>query len=200
LKNRHWALGARHRGGRWGTGVGVGVVISALALSGCRADMQDSPRYRPYRESAVAAGMSSAQPIVEGTVARDHLDDDELLYTGKAGGKPADMFPFPITAADLDRGQQRFNIYCSPCHGRTGEGNGMVVQRGFKQAASYHIDRLRQMPVEDRWRIVAYIRALQLSHHATTGDVPADELKKLTPGGAGAPAAAKPEGRSGGHE
>ena len=223
MKNRHWALGARHRGGRWGTGVGVGVVISALALSGCRADMQDSPRYRPYRESAVAAGMSSAQPIVEGTVARDHLDDDELLYTGKAGGKPADMFPFPITAADLDRGQQRFNIYCSPCHGRTGEGNGMVVQRGFKQAASYHIDRLRQMPVgyffdvitsgfgampdyraqipvEDRWRIVAYIRALQLSHHATTGDVPADELKKLTPGGAGAPAAAKPEGRSGGHE
>jgi len=171
--------------------------------------MHDAPRYDPLEASAVLPGGASAQPLVEGTVARGHLDDDEQLYTGKVGGKPAETFPFAITAADLDRGQQRFNIYCSPCHGRTGEGNGMVVQRGYKQAASYHVDRLRQMPpgyffdvitngfgampdyraqipVEDRWRIVAYVRALQLSHHAAAADVPADELQKLM----AAPAAA----------
>jgi mono/diheme cytochrome c family protein len=128
---------------------------------------------------------------------------------------PATMFPFAITHADLDRGQERFNIYCSPCHGRTGEGNGMVVQRGYRQAANYHIDRLRQappgyffdvitngfgampdyraqVPADDRWRIVAYVRALQLSHAASQADVPAADLEKLK---AGTPAAApaKPE-------
>ena len=184
--------------------------------------MHDAPRYDPYEASSVLPSGGSAQPLVEGTIPRGYLNDDEQLYTGKVNGKPADTFPFPITAADLDRGQQRFNIYCSPCHGRTGEGNGMVVQRGFKQAASYHVERLRnmppgyffdvitngfgampdyrtQIPVEDRWRIVAYVRALQLSHHATTADVPADALKQLT-GGAPAPGA-KPEGRGpGGHQ
>ncbi len=176
--------------------------------------MHQAPRYDPLEESAVFPKGSAAQPLVEGTVARGHLDDDDLLMTGKIAGKPADEFPFPITAADLDRGEERFNIYCSPCHGRTGEGNGMVVQRGYKQAASYHVDRLRQMPVgyffdimtngfgampdykgqipvADRWRIVAYIRVLQLSHHATTADVPADQMKQLT---AGAPAPARPGG------
>jgi mono/diheme cytochrome c family protein len=203
------------------------LLLLALCLlpvvAGCRQDMHNTPRYRPYRESAVDPGTSSAQPLIEGTIARDHLDDDEQLYTGKVGGKPAETFPFAITAADLDRGQQRFNIYCAPCHGRTGEGNGMVVQRGFKQAASYHVERLRtappgyffqvitngfgampdyrsQIPVEDRWRIIAYVKALQLSHHATTADVPADALKQLTGGGAPAPDA-KPEGRGpGGHQ
>ena len=184
--------------------------------------MHDAPRYDPYEASPVFPGGASAQPLVEGTVARGYLDDDEQLYTGKVGGKFADTFPFPITEAELNRGQQRFNVYCSPCHGRTGEGNGMVVQRGLKQAASYHVDRLRQMPPgyffdvitngfgimpdyrmqitpEDRWRIVAYVRALQLSHHATTADVPPDAMKQLQ---TGAPAAAqKPEGRGGGgHE
>jgi mono/diheme cytochrome c family protein len=133
-------------------------------------------------------------------------------------GQLATAFPFPITAADLDRGQQRFDIYCSPCHGRTGEGNGMVVQRGYKQAANYHIDRLRQAPVgyffevmtngfgampdyrsqvsvEDRWRIIAYIRALQLSQDAKTSDVPADELRKL--GGGTAPASGDRPGGQG---
>ncbi|HKW02669.1 MAG TPA: cytochrome c [Vicinamibacterales bacterium] len=187
-----------------------------MLSTACRQDMHQAPRYDPLEESAVLPKGSAAQPIVEGTVARGHLDDDDLMYTGKIDGKPADVFPFAITAADLDRGEQRYNIYCSPCHGRTGEGNGMVVQRGYKQAANYHIDRLRAMPVgyffetmtngfgsmpdyrsqvsvADRWRIVAYIRALQLSHHATATDVPADDMKRLNEGGAAAPA-----GKSGG--
>jgi mono/diheme cytochrome c family protein len=176
-----------------------------LLLTACRQDMHQAPRYDPLEESAVFPKNSSAQPLVEGTVARGHLDEDEWLATGKVDGKPADAFPFTITAADLNRGEERYNIYCSPCHGRTGEGNGMVVQRGYKQAANYHIDRLRQMPVgyffdvmtngfgsmpdyrsqvtvADRWRIVAYIRALQLSEHASTSDVPADQIRQLNEG------------------
>jgi mono/diheme cytochrome c family protein len=182
--------------------LGIAVLASAAALSSCRQDMHDSPRFRPYRASDLYADGSSARPLVDGTIARGHLDDDELLYTGKVNGQVSPLFPFPITRADLDRGQDRFNIYCSPCHGRTGEGNGMVVQRGFKKAANYHVDRLRQapagyffgvitngfgampdyksqIPVEDRWRIIAYVRALQLSQNAPATDVPADERQKL---------------------
>ncbi len=167
--------------------------------------MHQAPRYDPLEESTVFPKGMSAMQLVEGTVPRGHLNEDTLLYTGKVDGKLADVFPFTIARADLDRGEQRYDIYCAPCHGRTGEGNGMVVQRGFKQAASYHVDRLRQMPVgyfydvmsngfgsmpdyrsqitpDDRWRIVAFIRALQLSHHATTTDVPADQMKQLTDG------------------
>ena len=150
-------------------------------------------------------GGASAQPLVEGTVARDHLKADALLETGKINGQVADVYPFPIAATDLNRGQERFDIFCSPCHGRRGEGDGMVVQRGYRQAASFHTDRLRavpagyiidvishgfgampdyaaQIPAEDRWRIVAYIRALQLSHNATSADVPASDLPKLQAG------------------
>jgi mono/diheme cytochrome c family protein len=172
--------------------------------------MHDAPRYDPFEASTVLPNGSSAQPLVAGTVARGFLDEDSLLYTGKVDGAVSADFPFAITKADLDRGQQRFNIYCSPCHGRTGQGNGMVVQRGYRQPPSYHIDRLRQepagyffdvitngfgampdyraqVPVEDRWRIVAYIRALQLSENATSADIPAAELQRLE---SGAPAAA----------
>ena len=98
--------------------------------------MHDAPRYDPLEASAVLPKGSSAQPLVAGTVARGHLNDDELLYTGKVDGKPADDVPVRDHAPPISiAAQQRFNIYCSPCHGRTGEGNGMVVQRGFKQAA-----------------------------------------------------------------
>jgi mono/diheme cytochrome c family protein len=174
-------------------------------LSACRQDMHDGPRYRPLRWSAFFANGSSARPIVAGTVARGHLDEDTHLYQGKVDGQQALSFPFAITREKLDRGEERFNIYCSPCHGRTGEGNGMVVQRGYRQAANYHIDRLRnapvgylfdvvtngfgvmpdykaQIPADDRWCIIAYVRALQLSHHATTADVPPDQLPKLGQG------------------
>ena len=189
-------------------------LVAALALAGCRQDMHDAPRYDPYEASSIFPKGSSAQPLVAGTVARGFLDEDQALYTGKVNGEPVDTFPFPITAADLDRGEERFNVYCSPCHGRTGEGNGMVVQRGYRQPPSYHQDRLRQVPVgyifdvitngfgampdyraqvpvQDRWRIVAYIRALQLSHNATAADIPPDEMQKLT---SPSPAPAKAEG------
>ncbi len=144
----------------------------------------------------------SARPVVEGTVARGQLRTDELMYTGKANGVEADQFPFPITAKDLERGRERYNIYCTPCHAYTGAGNGMIVQRGFPAPPSYHSERLVKAPAghffavmtngygtmysyasrvspEDRWRIAAYIRVLQLSWHATLDDVPPDERSKL---------------------
>ncbi len=193
-------------------------LLPVLAFaSGCRQDMHDAPRYDPYERSEIFPKGSSAQPLMAGTVPRVKtagavLDEDELLGTGKIDGQLATVFPFAITRADLDRGQERFNIYCAPCHGMTGEGNGMIVQRGYRQAGNFHIDRLRAMPAgyfidvmangfgampdnkmqldaTDRWRVAAYIRALQLSHAATAGDVPAAELEKLK-SGAPAPAAA----------
>jgi len=184
--------------------------LAGLLAAGCRQDMHDAPRYDPYEQSAIFPNGSSAQPLVAGTVSRVEtagavLDEDELLNSGKVNGQMAAVFPFAITRADLDRGEERFNIYCSPCHGKTGEGNGMVVQRGYRQAANYHIERLRAMPIgyfvdvmtngfgampdyrmqltpADRWRVAAYVRALQLSHAAAEGDVPAAELEKLKSG------------------
>ena len=137
-------------------------------------------------------------------MARGHLDADTYFYTGKIGSNDGDYLPFPVTAEVLARGQQRFNIYCSPCHGEVGDGNGMIVQRGFKHPPSYHIERLRkapigyffdvmtngygampdyaqQVPPADRWAIAAYIRALQLSQHATEADVPAGKQIASTP-------------------
>jgi mono/diheme cytochrome c family protein len=171
-------------------------------IAGCRQDMHDAPRYDPLEASAVYLKGSSARPLVEGTVARGELRADALLDQGKVGGEPADVFPFAIDHSALDRGEERYNVYCAPCHSRTGDGNGMVVQRGYRQAANFHTDRLRdakpgyvfdvitngfgvmpdykaQIPVDDRWKIVAYVRALQLSHHATTADVPPADLGKL---------------------
>jgi mono/diheme cytochrome c family protein len=180
--------------------------IAALALvcfaSGCRQDMQVQPRYNPYDASNFFGDSRSARPPVPGTVARGQLHLDELLYTGKVDGKDAEVFPFAITRADLNRGRERYNIYCSPCHDVTGSGRGMIVLRGFPQPPSFHIDRLRQAPAghffdvmtnglgvmysysarvspEDRWRIAAYIRALQLSQQATVADVPAAQQKVL---------------------
>jgi len=115
-------------------------------LAACRQDMHDAPRYDPLESSTVLPKGSSAQPFVESTVAREMrvldrvtiggLREDDHLYTGKVNDEVVTTFPFAITAADLERGQERFDIYCSPCHGRTGEGNGMRVQRGLKQAAA----------------------------------------------------------------
>jgi hypothetical protein len=183
----------------------------AMLLSGCRLDMHIQPKYLPYEPSKFFAdGRSERQPV-PGTVARGHLRLDELLYTGKENGVVSNRFPFPITRADLDRGRERFNIYCTPCHDYTGGGNGMIVQRGFPHPPSYHILRLRQAPVghffevmtngfgamysyaariqpEDRWRIAAYIRVLQLSEDATLKDVPEAERQKLMSQSAGQPA------------
>lgn len=173
----------------------IGLLLLAALAGGCRQDMHDQPRFKPLAKSDFYPDHRSARPLVEGTVARGQLRDDEALYTGKNGKELTRVFPFPITAQVLARGQQRFSIHCTPCHGRLGNGEGMVVQRGFKRPPSFHVDRLRQAPpgyffdvmtigfgamsdysaqldAEDRWAIVAYIRALQLSQHATLADVP----------------------------
>src|ERR1700720_3344250 len=118
----------------------------AMLLSGCRIDMHLQPKYLPYEPSSFFPDGRSERPQVEGTVARGQLRTDELFYTGKINGAEADQFPFPITRADLDRGRERYNIYCTPCHDYTGTGNGMIVQRGFPHPPSYHLDRLRQAP------------------------------------------------------
>ncbi len=170
--------------------------LAAAAAVGCRQDMFNQPKVRPLQASTFFADGRASRPLPEDTVARGDLRADELLATGRIGGVVADEFPFPITKAILDRGQQRFDIFCSPCHGRTGYGDGMIVQRGFKAPPSFHSDRLRQAPAghffdvmtngfgvmydyrsrvppDDRWAIAAYIRALQLSQHASASDLDA---------------------------
>jgi mono/diheme cytochrome c family protein len=200
---------ARSRGRVFGAAV---VLLSAALFAACRQDMHDAPRYDPYEDSLVFPKGSSAQPLVAGTVPRGFLHEDQALYTGKVNDELVDAFPFAITRADLDRGEVRFDTFCAPCHGRTGEGNGLVVQRGYRQPPTYHQDRLRQVPVgylfnvitngfgqmpdyraqvtpEDRWRVIAYIRALQLSQQAPASAIPADEMQRLQGGG---PPAAQP--------
>jgi mono/diheme cytochrome c family protein len=166
--------------------------------------MHVQPRYNPYDPSNFFSdGRSERQPV-EGTVARSEIvgGPNEVVDTGTLNGKEIDSFPFPITRAVLDRGRDRFNIFCAPCHGLAGDGDGMIVQRGFQRPPSYHIDRLRNAPVghffsvmtnglgamypygyrvlpRDRWAIIAYIRALQLSRQATINDVPEVERPKL---------------------
>ena len=179
-----------------------------LSTIGCRLDMHVQPRYNPLAKSDFFPDQRAARPLVEGTVARGHLYEDTALYTGKMDGKPVEAFPFPITRAVLERGQERFNIYCAPCHDRLGNGKGMIVQRGYNHPPppSYHIDRLRQVPVgylydvianglgampdyaaqiapRDRWAIVAYVRVLQLSQNASVNDVPPESRAELNKGG-----------------
>jgi len=174
-------------------------LLAVLALLGCRQDMHDQPRFKPLAESDFYPDLRSARTPVDGTVARGQLHEDSYLYTGKFGNNPGDYMPFPVTADVLARGRERFNIYCAPCHSRLGDGNGMIVQRGFRAPPSYHTERLRkaplgyffdvmtngfgampeyatQIPPRDRWCIVAYIRALQLSQGATMGDVPSGQM------------------------
>ncbi len=164
--------------------------------------MADQPRYGPLAPSSFFGDARSARPLVPGTVARGQLRDDELFYTGRLNGQLAGVFPFPVTSEVLKRGQERFNIFCAPCHDRTGSGNGMITQRGLRHPPSYHIDRLRQAPAghffdvitrgfgampdyadrispRDRWAVIAYIRALQLSQNARLEDAPPEEQKKL---------------------
>src|SRR6266704_914841 len=153
-----------------------------LILAGCRQEMYDQSRVRPLAQSDFYSDLRTARPQVEGTVARGQLHEDTYFYTGKIGANPGDYMPaeVPVNAETLARGQERFNIYCAPCHSRLGDGNGMVYQRGFKQPPTYHQDRLRkaplgyffdvmtngfgampdysaQIPPQDRWCIVAYI-------------------------------------------
>ncbi|UCI29341.1 cytochrome c [Mesorhizobium sp. B4-1-4] len=160
------------------------LLLAAMLIAGCRQDMEDQPRYNPLAKSdQFADGMSARMPA-KGTVARD------------ADLSPVpDTFPYPITMALLQRGRQRFDIFCSPCHGRTGDGHGMIVQRGFPAPPSYHQDALRKatdrhiydvitdgygamysyaarVAPADRWAIVAYVRALQYSRDAPVAGLP----------------------------
>ena len=180
------------------------VLLAAAATLACRQDMHDQPKYIPLRPTDFFADGRSARPLIEGTVARGHLDDDAAYYTGKGpDGKFTPEFPFPVTKEVIERGQDRFNIYCTPCHDSLGTGNGRIVRRGFRHPPSYHIDRLRQVPAGylydvitngfgampdysaqiqpvDRWAIVTYIRALQLSQNASINDIPADAKARLS--------------------
>jgi mono/diheme cytochrome c family protein len=177
--------------------------LVAAAASGCRQDMHNQPKAIPLRASMFFKDGSSARPLVDGTVARGTLRDDAAFFTGKNGTADLDALPFPLTAEILDRGEQRYDIYCSPCHDTAGTGQGMIVRRGYRQPPSYHIDRLRAIPIghfydvmtngfgampdyraqiapRDRWAIAAYIRALQLSQHASAADIPEEERQKLS--------------------
>jgi mono/diheme cytochrome c family protein len=174
------------------------VLALIFLTAACRIDMHIQPYYRPLAKSDFFADGRSARNPVDGTVARGDLREDSYLYTGKIGGNPGEYMPFPVTPDVLSRGQDRFNVYCTPCHGRVGDGNGFIPSRGLKRPPSYHIDRLRKAPVgyffdvmtngfgvmpdysaqiapRDRWAIVAYVRALQLSQNATSADVPAGQ-------------------------
>ncbi len=165
-------------------------------LAGCRQDMHDQPKFVPQRGTDFYADGRSARPQVENTVARGQLHEDAYFYTGMQGAKEGDAMPFPVTMEVLERGQERYNIYCTPCHSRVGNGAGMIVQRGYRPAGNFHTQRLMTAPLghffsvmthgygampdyaaqvspQDRWAIVAYIKALQLSQNAKPGDAAA---------------------------
>ena len=184
------------------------MLVAALAVTvgACRQDMHDAPRYEPLEASPFFTNGGASRVLVANTVPRGFLRENELLYTGKIGGELADQFPMPVTAEVMARGQERFNVFCSPCHGRTGMGDGMIVQRGFRAPPAYGEPRLReapvgyffdvmtngfgamqnyasQVPVADRWAIAAFIRALQRSQGTTIDDVPADRRAELDAAG-----------------
>ena len=190
--------------------------LGLLALAaGCHTDMWVQPKAKSQALSDFTSweGQSVSRTPVAGTVARGQARLDDAFFTGFENGKMIDRFPIAVTKEVLLRGQERFNIYCSHCHGRLGDGKGMIAQRGLvlsRPPASYHTDRLREMPVghfydvitngygtmyrqapnvepADRWAIVAWIRVLQMSQNGRIGDVPNDQLAQLesTPSGGG---------------
>ena len=172
-----------------------------VLIAGCRQDMADQPKNTPLSPSSFFADGRSERPLIDNTVPRGSLADDPLFIP-----KDSNAFPLPLTQELLDRGQDRYKIFCSPCHGLQGDGNGMIVMRGMKRPPSYHQDRLREVPngylfdvitngfgamqgysaqvqPQDRWAIVAYVRALQLSRNAPVSGLPAELQQKLSQGG-----------------
>ncbi len=170
---------------------------AGLAVVGCHTDMWVQPKiHEPYQQSKFYSDGSTARPLVEGTVARGHLRLDDAFFTGFKDGKLVDDFPLPVDEELIRRGKERYTIYCTPCHGQLGDGQGMIAKRGFtlrRPVGNYHTERLQKMPVghfydvitngygsmysyasrvepRDRWAIVAYIRTLQLSQDATAAD------------------------------
>ena len=200
-------------------GMFVLVALGGFGAIGCRQDMHDQPKLKPYRSSEFFADGSGMRALPAHTVAQGSLREDAHFFTGRlADGSMATELPMPMTQALLKRGQDRFNIYCTPCHGQVGDGRGMVVRRGYKQPTSYHDERLRQVPIgyffdvmtngfavmpsyapqlppEDRWAIAAYIRALQLSQHVDVSTLTAEQRAALD----APPAAAPTHGAGEGH-
>ncbi len=188
---------------------------AAVFLTGCRQDMHDQPKYKPLRESNFFVDKRQSRPLLPNTVALGDLREATEFYTGKTSADAKvdlEYFPMPITRDVIERGHQRFDVFCSPCHGRLGNGAGMIVKRGFKAPPSYHIQRLRdapvghfydvitngygsmynyaaQIPPRDRWAIISYVRALQLSQNVQTADITPEMRAKLD--------APKPEKESG---
>jgi len=183
-------------------GLVCAVFCLALLVTSCTMTMRDQPRVDPYEPNAFFPKDQSAMLPVEDTVPYGQADVDDAFYTGQVDGQYVTEFPFEISKDDLERGQQRYDIYCAPCHGYTGNGDGMIVQRGFKEPPSFNQDRLRdaepgyffyaisngfgsmpsyanRIPVHDRWLIIAYIEALQLSQHAPVTDLPQEDVAKL---------------------
>ena len=178
------------------------LLLSAFCLLTCRQRMSVQPKYDPLEPSDFFADGMSARPRIAGTVSRGEVNLTGFLATGKVNGQDGDGFPFPVTIQVMNRGEERFNIYCSECHGKIGDGNGMIPSRGYRRPPSYHTDTLRaaktghffdvmtngfgampsyasQVSVTDRWAIIAYVRALQLSQHGTINDLPPDLRSKL---------------------
>lgn len=175
------------------------LLLVVMIASACRLDMHVQPRYNPLAKSDFFADKRAARPLVPGTVARGDLRADTYFYTGKIGSSDGDYMPFPVTHDVLERGRLQYNVFCSPCHSRVGDGNGFIPSRGFsRNPPSYHIERLQKAPIgyffdvmsngygimldysaqitpQDRWSIAAYIRALQLSQNATRADVPSGQ-------------------------
>jgi mono/diheme cytochrome c family protein len=189
-----------HRGRLSGAKLFSAIVVS---LAGCHDDMYNQPRYEPLERSDFFDDGRASRPLVSGTVPYQQPPTNTPLATGRSAGALVQDIPVTVNMALLQRGQERFNIYCSVCHGRTGEGNGMVVERGYRRPPSYHTERLRGLPVghffevitsgygampsyakqvsvTDRWAIAAYIRALQLSQYAEAGSLPESLRQILT--------------------
>ncbi len=184
----------------------LSIFCGLFLFSSCRQDMADQPAYRPLQQSDFFADGQASRPLIQGTVARGQLRDDTHLYTGKKDGQLVTTFPFVVDKEVVKRGQERFNIYCAPCHGQTGAGNGMIVQRGFKKAASYYDDEVRKKPighyfdvitngygamagysaqvnVRDRWAIISYVKALQESQPGSANPLPIETITDFTPSG-----------------
>lgn len=182
----------------------VGVALSlAIVAGGCRQDMHDQPKYEPLEKSDFFTDARTARPMIDGTVARGWLREDSAYYRGLTDeGSFVTALPVELDADLLYRGRERFEIFCSPCHGRTGDGQGMIIERGFKNPETFHQDRLReveigyffdvmtngfgqmsdyasQVPVADRWAIAAYIRTLQTSRHVVVAELPAAERRAI---------------------
>lgn len=178
------------------------LLVAVVLLIGCRRDMIDGARYKPLEASGFFTDGGASRPLPEHTLARGELRADEHYFTGRTNGNLVTTFPEPVTRATLERGRERFEIYCAVCHGRVGDGRGMIVQRGFPPPPSLHEQRLKEVPVghffevitngfgvmysyanrvepADRWAIAAYIRALQLSQHARLADAEPGERAKL---------------------